>query len=67
MLFKSFRKANVQWALHLAEHNILHSEQFGLVFGIVEIVDKVTNGFMEIKYTIGVFIDLSEGFNIVNQ
>ena len=44
--------------IHLAEHNILHSEQFGLVFGTAEIVDKVINGFMEIKYTIGVFIDL---------
>ena len=67
MLFKNIRKANVQWALHLAEHNILHSEQFGLAFGIVEIRDKVTNGFMEIKYAIGVFTDLSEGFSIVNQ
>ena len=47
--------------IHLAEHNILHSEQFGLVFGTAEILDKVINGLMEIKYTIGVFIDLSEG------
>ena len=48
--------------IHLAEHNILYREQFVLVFGIVEIVDEITNGFMEIK-----FIDLSEGFDKVNQ
>ena len=38
-----------------------------LVFGIVVIVDEIANGFMEIKYTIGVFADLSEGFDTVNQ
>ena len=53
--------------IHLAEHSILYREQFGLVFGIVVIVDEITNGFMEIKYTIGVFTDLSEGFDTVNQ
>ena len=53
--------------IHLAEHNILYSEQFGLVFGTVGIVDEITNGFMEIKFIIGVFTDLSEGFDTVNQ
>lgn len=53
--------------IHLEECSILYSEQFGLVFGIVEIVDKITNGFMEIKYTVRVFTDLSEGFDTVNQ
>ena len=53
--------------IHLAEHNILCREQFGLVFGIVGIVDEITNGFMEIKFIIGVFTDLSEGFDTVNQ
>ena len=53
--------------IHLAEHNISYSEQFGLVFGIIEIVDEITNGFMDIKYTIGVLIDLSEAFDIINQ
>ena len=53
--------------IHLAEHNILYSEQFSLVFGIVDIVDEITNGFMEIKFIIGVFTDLSEGFDTVNQ
>ena len=53
--------------IHLAERSILYSEQFGLVFGIVEIVHEIANGFMEIKYTIGVFADLSEGFDTVNQ
>ena len=53
--------------IHLTEHNILYSEQFGLVFGIVDIVDEITNGFMEIKFIIGVFTDLSEGFDTVNQ
>ena len=68
MLFESFRKANVQWVyIHLAEYSILYSEQFGLVFGIVEIADEITNGFMEIKYTTGVFTDLSERFDTVNQ
>ena len=53
--------------IHIAEHNILYSEQFGLVFGIVGIVDEITNGFMEIKFIVGVFTDLSEGFDTVNQ
>ena len=48
--------------IHLAEHNILYSEPFGLVFGNVENVDEITNSFMEIENTIGVFIDLWEGF-----
>lgn len=53
--------------IHLTGHNILYSEQFGLVFGIVDIVDEITNGFMEIKFIVGVFTDLSEGFDTVNQ
>ena len=44
--------------IHLAEHNILYSEPFGLVFGNVENVDEITNSFMEIENTIGVFVDL---------
>ena len=44
--------------IHLAEHNILYSEPFSLVFGNVENVDEITNTFMEIENTIGVFIDL---------
>ena len=38
-----------------------------LIFGILEIVDEITIGFIEIKYIIGVFIDLLEGFDTVNQ
>ena len=53
--------------IHLVEHSVLYSVQFGLVFEIVVILDEITNGFMEIKYTIGVFADLSEGFYTVNQ
>lgn len=53
--------------IHLAEHSVLYSEQFGLVFGIVVIADEIKNGFMEINYSIGVFADLSEGFDTVNQ
>ena len=54
--------------IHLPEHNVLFSEQFGFWEGhstdnaIIETVDEITNGFMENKYTIGVFIDLSKTF-----
>ena len=38
-----------------------------MVFGILEIVDEITIGFMKIRYTIDVFIDLLEGFDTVSQ
>ena len=50
--------------IHVAEHSVLYSEQFGLVFGIVVIIDEITNGFMEIKYTIGVFADLQKDLTL---
>ena len=34
---------------------------------IVELVDKILNGFSEEKYTLGIFIDLSKGFDTVDH
>ena len=59
--------------IYLAEKNILFCEQIGFWAGcwtdhaIIEIVDEITNDFMENKNTVGIFIDLSEGFETVNQ
>ena len=53
--------------IHLAEKNIF-CEQFGSTdHAIIEIVDEIANDFMENKNTIGVFIDLSEAFDTINQ
>ena len=52
--------------IYLADHNIFFSEQVGFWadhltdHAIIKIVDEITNVFIENKYTIGVFIDLSE-------
>ena len=52
--------------VHLAERNILFSEQVGFWVdhvtdhAIIEIVDEMANVFIENKCTIGVFIDLLE-------
>ena len=52
--------------IHLAEDNIFFSEQVGFWadyvtdHAIIEIVDEITNIFIENKYTIGVFNDLLE-------
>ena len=52
---------------------MLFSEQFGFWAGcstdctLTEIADRITNRFMESKYTISVFIDLSKVFDAVNQ
>ena len=52
---------------------MLFSEQCGFWAGhstdctLTEIADRITNGFMESRYNIGVFIDLSKVFDIVNQ
>ena len=49
---------------YLTENNILFNLQFGFrcqhstEHAIVELVDKILNGFSEEKYTLGVFIDL---------
>ena len=34
---------------------------------LIEIVDRITNGFMESKNIIGVFIDLLKAFDAVNK
>ena len=58
--------------IHLAEKNITFCEQFGFWadrstdYAIIEIVDEI-NYFMENKSTAGVFTDLSESFDTVNQ
>ena len=57
----------------LTKSNILCSKQFGFHAGhltgrtIVELVDKITNGFMENKHILGVFTDLSKTFDTVNH
>ena len=57
-----------EFCMHLAEHNVYFSEQFGFWTGhsidnaIIETIDEITNGFMENKYTVGVFMDLSKTF-----
>ena len=49
--------------IHLADHNILFSEQFGFWDGhltdhaVIDIVDEI-NGFMEIKYTLVYLLSL---------
>ena len=51
----------------------MNNEQFGFWARhstdctLIEIADRITNGFMESKCTIGVFLDLSKVFDAVNQ
>ena len=58
---------------YLTENNILFNLQFGFrcqhstEHAIVELVDKILNGFSEEKYTLGVFIDLSKAFDTVDH
>ena len=58
---------------YLTENNILFNLQFGFrcqhstEHAIVELVDKILNGFSEEKYTPGVFIDLSKAFDTVDH
>ena len=58
---------------YLTENNILFNLQFGFrcqhstEHAIVELVDKILNGFSEDKYTLRVFIDLSKAFDTVDQ
>ena len=57
---------------YLTKNNISYSKQFGFPafhstnHAIVELVDEITNGFIENKHTLGVFIDLSIAFDTVN-
>ena len=58
---------------YLTKSNILFSKQLGFWAGhstghaAVKLLDEITNGFIENKYTLGVFIDLSKAFNTVNH
>ena len=58
---------------YLTESNISFNLQFGFrcqhstEHAIVELVDKILNGFSEEKYTLGVFIDLSKAFDTVDH
>ena len=58
---------------YLTENNILFNLQFGFrcqhstEHAIVELVDKILNGFSEEKYTLGVFIDLSKAFDTADH
>ena len=57
----------------MPDKNIISCEQFGFWadrttdHAIIGIVDEITNDFMKNKNTVGVFIDLSEAFDTVNQ
>ena len=50
---------------YLTKNNILFSKQCGFSaihstnHAIVELVDEITNGFIDNKHTLGVFFDLS--------
>ena len=64
MFFKVLEKLmNYKLYNSLTTNNILISKQFGSSAGhstaIVELVDEISNGFVENKYTFGVSIDLS--------
>ena len=54
----------------LTTNNILTSKQFGSSAGhctaIVELVDEISNGFVENRYTFGVSIDLSTVLDTVD-
>ena len=59
--------------IYLTRNNILFSKQFAFRAGhstddaIVELVEELTNGFIENKYALGVFVDLSKVFVNVNH
>ena len=55
----------------LTTKNILTSKQFGSSTGhstaVFELVDEISNGFVEKKYTFGISIDLSVVLDTVNH
>ena len=58
---------------YLTENKILYHEQFGFQSGhsiehaIVQLVDQILESFEHNKYGLGVFIDLSKAFDIVDH
>ena len=58
---------------YLIENNILYSKQFGFQndhstsHAVVQSVDQIIESFVNNKYTLGVFIDLSRAFDTVDH
>ena len=57
----------------LVESNILYQKQFGFQnarsteHAILQLVNQITEAFSQGKYTLWIFIDLSEAFDTVNH
>ena len=58
---------------YLTENKIFYPKQFGFQMGestehaIVQLVDQILESFEYNKYTLGVFINLSKGFDTVDH
>ena len=58
---------------YLNEYNILLNNQYGFrknhstSLVLIHLLDKITTGFDEKKYTIGIFLDLSKAFDTVDH
>ena len=58
---------------YLTENNILFNKQFGFRAGhstenaLLELVDQISNTFNDKNYLLGIFIDLSKAFDIVDH
>ena len=58
---------------YLTTNEILHKKQFGFQKGhstehaIIQLIDQINNSFEKNHFTLGIFIDLSKAFDIVDQ
>ena len=58
---------------YLTKNNILFNKQFGFRAGhstenaLLELVDQISNTFNDKNYLLGIFIDLSKAFDIVDH